>query len=276
MEIAPTTKISALIKENPAAIDAIASINRHFEKLRNPVLRKILASRVTISDAARIGGCHVEDFFKKLVPLGFKVKKETVPVREKVNSLIVDRPQFLEGLSSEAFLYLDVREDIATGNDPFHRIMAAVEKVNGQNALVLQNTFEPTPLIQILEKRGFKSYTDVKAPDLVYTYFWRERAETKVVAPDKNEGGISFDQLLAQFPGKLKAIDVRQLEMPLPMVTILNELEWLPTGHALYVTHKRVPQFLLPQLEGRGFTVSMQEVGPEEVYLLIFKPIRHE
>ena len=42
MQIAANTKISVLIKENPAAIDAIATINKHFEKLRNPVLRKIL------------------------------------------------------------------------------------------------------------------------------------------------------------------------------------------------------------------------------------------
>ncbi|MDX5436888.1 MAG: DUF1858 domain-containing protein, partial [Pontibacter sp.] len=56
MEIAANTKISAILKANPDAIEAIAAINRHFEKLRNPLLRKILASRVTIADAARIGG----------------------------------------------------------------------------------------------------------------------------------------------------------------------------------------------------------------------------
>ncbi|AMM52584.1 hypothetical protein TH61_17290 [Rufibacter sp. DG15C] len=276
MEIAPTTKISALIKENPAAIDAIASINRHFEKLRNPMLRKILASRVTISDAARIGGCQVEDFFKKLVPLGFEVKMEPVQEVTIENPSKGAYPQFLKRLSADGFLYLDVREDIATGNDPFQRIMAAVEKVNGQNALVLQNTFEPTPLLQILQKRGFKSYSEAKGSDLVYTYFWRESEEAVVVTANKKEEETNFAQLLAQFAGNLKEIDVRQLEMPLPMVTILHELEWLPTGHALYVRHKRVPQFLLPQLESRGFHVSIQEVGLEEVYLLIFKPSRHE
>ncbi|WP_460879947.1 hypothetical protein [Pontibacter rugosus] len=36
MEIAANTKIAALIKENEKAIEAIASINKHFEKLRNP------------------------------------------------------------------------------------------------------------------------------------------------------------------------------------------------------------------------------------------------
>ena len=71
MKIDQYTKISQLINANPAVIEAIASINRHFEKLRNPILRKILASRVTIADAAKIGGTTVQQFYEKLGPLGF-------------------------------------------------------------------------------------------------------------------------------------------------------------------------------------------------------------
>ena len=74
MKINQQTKISALIKENEKAIDAISSINPHFNKLRNPILRKVLASRVTIADAARIGKCNIEVFFKKLAEIGFEVE----------------------------------------------------------------------------------------------------------------------------------------------------------------------------------------------------------
>jgi uncharacterized protein (DUF2249 family) len=208
-----------------------------------------------------------------LAPLGFEVKKDPIPLEQATVSAESVYPLFLNKLSPEAFLYLDVREDIATGHDPFQRIMAAVGKVDGQNALVIQNTFEPTPLIQILQKRGYDSFSEMKAPDLVYTYFWQKSAAPTAFTLDKPEEANGFEQLLSQFAGNLKELDVREMEMPLPMVTILNELEWLPTGHALYVTHKRVPQFLLPQLESRGFQVSLREVGPDEVYLLIYKTL---
>ncbi|MGV3538922.1 MAG: DUF2249 domain-containing protein, partial [Rufibacter sp.] len=103
-------------------------------------------------------------------------------------------------------------------------------------------------------------------------YFWQNRAETASSSTSANaELKEGFEQLLAQYAGNLKQVDVRQLEMPLPMVTILNELEWLPSGKALHVTHKRVPQFLLPKLQERGFQVAIKEVGPAEVYLLIYK-----
>ena len=72
--IKPETKISTIIKANADAIEAIASINPHFNKLRNPILRKILASRVTVSEAAKIGKCSMECFAEKLRPLGFDLQ----------------------------------------------------------------------------------------------------------------------------------------------------------------------------------------------------------
>ena len=277
MNIAANTRISALIKENPAAIEAIASINRHFEKLRNPVLRKILASRVTIADAARIGGCDIELFYEKLAPLGFIVDSTTTTNFSNQNSMqpldtiTPKRPAYLAQLPDKSILTLDVCEDIATGNDPFLKIMKAVDEIGENNALLIINTFEPTPLIAILIKKGYRYWTDVKNENRVYTYFWRETEtedqETATLLP----GEQSFDEVLAHFAGKVKRIDVRAMEMPQPMVTILTTLEELPQDNALYVAHKRVPQFLLPQLQERGFKVLIDEVGPTEVYLVIYK-----
>ena len=55
MIIDENTKISKIIKEKPASIEAIASLSSHFKKLHNPILRKVLASRVSVKDAAKIG-----------------------------------------------------------------------------------------------------------------------------------------------------------------------------------------------------------------------------
>ncbi|MBB6611619.1 DUF2249 domain-containing protein [Pontibacter sp. Tf4] len=270
MNIAANTKISALIKENPAAIDAIASINKHFEKLRNPVLRKILASRVTIADAARIGGCDVDAFYRKLAPLGFTVATDQTNIAMQTPETTTNAlPDYLAQLPAQKLITLDVRQDIASGNDPFKKIMDAVAETGAGQALLIINTFEPTPLIAILKKKGYSYHTDTRSADLVYTYFWPENetivAEPQTIASAQND----FEAALARFAGKVKRIDVRAMEMPQPMVTILSELEILPAGEALYVVHKRVPQFLLPQLEERGFKVTINEAGPNEVYLLI-------
>ena len=59
--------------------------------------------------------------------------------------------------------------------------------------------------------------------------------------------------------------------LPLPMLTILDELEKLPNGNALYVYHKRIPVFLLPELQERKFEYRIKEISDGEVHLLIFK-----
>ena len=69
----------------------------------------------------------------------------------------------------------------------------------------------------------------------------------------------------------MKEVDVRDLEMPLPMVTILNELEDLPEGVALFVHHKKIPRYLLPELKNRDFKIFISETGEENVELIIHR-----
>lgn len=54
-------------------------------------------------------------------------------------------------------------------------------------------------------------------------------------------------------------VDVRELSMPMPMMMILGKLDDLPEGHALFAHHKRIPVFLLPELEERGFEHRVRE-----------------
>ena len=59
--------------------------------------------------------------------------------------------------------------------------------------------------------------------------------------------------------------------MPMPMLTILDELEHLPENMALFVYHKRIPVFLLPELQERKYDYRIKEISDGNVNLLIFK-----
>ena len=73
------TKIAAILKQSPGALDAIVSINPKFEKLRNPLLRKLMAGRTSIRMASKMSGNPIEEFYSKLEPLGFKIDKTILP-----------------------------------------------------------------------------------------------------------------------------------------------------------------------------------------------------
>src|SRR5665213_2760982 len=81
MTINANTKIAAVLKQHPDALEAIISISPKFEKLRNPLLRKLMAGRSSISIASKMGGCSINDFFTKLKPLGFEIDRVTQPIK---------------------------------------------------------------------------------------------------------------------------------------------------------------------------------------------------
>jgi len=269
MKINKQTKISVLIKENERAIEAIASINPHFNKLKNPILRRVLAPRVTIEDAARIGKCEVAVFLKKLAEIGFEIENNPNLKEEKM-----EKPQnlaILNAIESGRLTTLDVRPSLAKGEDPFKNIMVALKTLPAENALEVINTFEPTPLIKIVNSKGYVSLVETKE-DIVYTYFLKDVEVNKEKPSNANFFKVSINELEEEKVNckkEIREIDVRDLEMPLPMVTILNELEELTAEQALFVHHKKIPQYLLPELEERKFKTWATEIEEGNVKLLI-------
>lgn len=277
MKITADTRISDLIKETKKCIDAIASLSKPLEKLKNPILRKIMASRVTIAEAAKMGGCTIEDFAKVLQPLGF----EFIFSEKEEKDLLENRPRWLDDLPSPHIEIFDVREILLAGKDPLKQIIRQFKQVEPENALCIINTFVPTPLVRLLEKDGVKTYTETINPKEFHTYFFKPSPESKnsltraELSKEEKvfmDDPIRFDELCRQFnEGQLKEIDVRHLEMPLPMRSILEELSLLTAGHALFVHHKRIPIYLLEELADQDFHVHVRNIEESNVKLLIFK-----
>jgi len=270
MKINENTRVSELIKFNEDAIDAIASINKMFKKLKNPVLRKVLAKRVSISDAAKVGGAKVEDFYKVLKPLGFESETIDFEKNNKPNTQYKFNTMDINKIDPATIVELDVRDEIAGGSDPFATIMDAVKKLPEGKTLKLINVFEPIPMINKLNKKGYESFVDNSQPGMVITYFHKKEdmnldEETRFASKD------TFDKVKAFYGEKIIEIDVRGLEMPEPMVQTLANAEGMGEGYALYVNHKKVPQYLIPELEDRGFKFLVYEVAEGDVKLLIFK-----
>jgi len=271
MKINSETKISALIKENSETIEVLISVNPRFSKLKNPVLRGILASRTSIADAARIGKCDLESLLKSLAEIGFELENKPASKEEAVEGLA--NPEILKAIESLKVSSLDVRPTLDRGGDPFSEIMGELMLLRDGYVLEVINSFEPTPLIKIANNKGYDSMVETKG-DAFYTYFMKAGAAKEEAKSDDLVFKISVDEHEARRANcnkEIHEIDVRDLEMPLPMVTILKELEELKENGALYVHHKKVPQYLLPELAERNFKTWIAEVDDHNVKLLIHK-----
>lgn len=267
ISINSNTKIAAIIKAHPGALDAIVSISPKFEKLRNPILRKLMAGRTSIAMASKLSGNNPNIFFEKLRPLGFKIdmSQKAVTAQEKAV------PGFISSLKESQVVELDVRPIIASGKDPLTIISEKIKTIIPGQALKIINTFEPVPLMLLLKKQGFAVYADVINDNLVETYFYKQSVNGNHSSENTINATQGWEEIVRRFHDKLETIDVRNLEMPLPMMTILEALEHLPDGRALFVYHKRIPVYLLPELTERKFDYRINEAGDGQVNLLIFK-----
>ena len=272
--ISINTKISELIKENSGSVDAIASIAKPLEKLKNPILRKIMASRVTIAEASKMTGTKVDDFKRVLSPLGFIFEGDESG-KEELSA--APRPSWLKDAPKEIIDFYDVRPIIDDGADPLKEILHRFKEVKPGEILCVINGFVPTPLIHLLkQEKAEDTFVETISDKEFRTYFLKKKKEAEVAESFESKlqmnGVEAFNGILAKFSeDQIRRIDVRGLEMPGPMHTILGELEKLPEGNALFIDHKRVPVYLLEELADKDFAVHIHNVAEGDVKMLIFR-----
>ncbi len=271
IKINDNTRISEIIMAEKTAIEAIAEVSRPLQRLKIPVLRKVMASRVTIAEAAKMGGTTINAIVKVLEPLGFEY--ETVSKVQEHNS---SKPQWLLQADVNQITRFDVRSIIGSGVDPLREILSAFKEVKPGSVLCIINSFIPTPLIHLLQQeKAEDSYVETVNDNEFHTYFLKKRnAEAiKKTAPDKiiMHDADSFNEVYQHFlKDKIREIDVRNMEMPLPMQTILAELETLPKDEMLFVHHKRVPVYLLEELAERDLKIHIYNVEEGNVKMLLY------
>jgi uncharacterized protein (DUF2249 family) len=207
---------------------------------------------------------------KKLEEIGFVFEGEQ---QKKISTDNLNTEYMSTTKNIKNLVSLDVRPTLESGEDPFNIIMKAVKVLKEEETLQIINSFEPIPLIRKLESKGYESWTERPKEGEVHTFF--KLNKTKWV-DDEIEASVkkskkNFDEELAYFGDNIKKIDVRELEMPEPMVQILKEIETLKDGQALFVDHKKIPQFLLPELEVRNYDILFKEIDCNHTLLLIYK-----
>jgi len=268
------TKISKILQENKAAIEAIASLAKPLKKLRNPLMRKIMASRVTIAEAAKMSGCTVDDFKTALQPLGFVFEELTSDI--EANNSVFEKPQWLINASIENIHFFDVRPMLLSGNDPLKEIMQRLKSIAPQNILCIINSFIPVPLIRLLENDQALSFTEIISDTEYRTYFLKVDKQKDVAVVQQDfvimEDSDSFQQIINKYRAyRFVTMDVRSIPMPGPMEAILSQLEQLKNDEILLIHHKRIPLYLLESLANQSWIVHIHCISDTEVNMLIHK-----
>lgn len=155
---------------------------------------------------------------------------------------------------------LDVRPVLAKGGDPFSLIMKTTQSLAPTEALHLIVGFEPAPLYAIMRTVGRLAHTEEHA-GVFHVWFYKD--PNAPVEEAKDAARVPL-----QPPVDL---DVRGLEPPGPMVTILEKLAELGAGAQLRVRHHREPVLLYDKLKLRGYAARVDR-RVEGDYLVFIAP----
>jgi uncharacterized protein (DUF2249 family) len=252
--ITADTNLGRLLDEHPGLVEVLAGRHDHFARLRNRMLRRVMAPRVTVGQAAGLAGVPVADLVATLRrAVGEAQEATTTAAPAPLDLEPGPRPAELDRLR---VVEVDVRDDLRRGEEPFARIVAVAKSLGTADALVIRAPFEPVPLYDVLGRRGLAHWTKQRAPDDWSVWFYHGASAPAPIAP-------------APAPADGATLDVRGLEPPLPMVRVLERLDALAPGDSLVVLHERRPLFLYPQLDDRGFHHDTDEPEPGLVRIVI-------
>lgn len=144
-------------------------------------------------------------------------------------------------------LELDVRAQLARGEEPFAAIMQATDALAPGQALRLIAPFRPAPLFSVMANRGF-SVADRSLPDGTWEVVFTPLADAEI-EPGLSPGSSSGAAL---WPDPSQSLELVGMMPPEPMVRILETLETMPAGEVLFAVLDREPMFLFPELAMRG------------------------
>jgi uncharacterized protein (DUF2249 family) len=271
MVITRTDRVATVIARDEALIDVFVSLSPAFERLRNAAMRRVMARLVTVEQAARMAGVDAEELVTRLNAHGAAAAGMMSHARRETNAMTADtgaRPASLAAIAADAIVELDVRAGLRAGHEPFSQIMAALRQVPAGGALCVRAIFEPVPLYSVMKRQGLEHWTENLAED-----DWRVWFYPPLEVPTEGRDAAAIrppaDAAAADAGDDVIILDVRGFEPPEPMVRTLAALERLPAGATLVQINVRVPQFLLPMLEERGFTYHVREQGPDLVRVFI-------
>jgi len=162
MKITKDMRVSEVLEAYPHLLDVIADYNPHFEKLRNKMLRLIMAPRVRLEQAARIADVNLEDF---LATLNRAIGEEP----ETVGPPSEGTAEAKEGIVSKKaedqgeLVFLDVRG--LEPPEPMIKVMEALNMLRQGQTLIVQHHRRPMFLYPKLDERGYEHVTEEIGPN---------------------------------------------------------------------------------------------------------------
>lgn len=171
MEIHPKSKLLAVLEAYPALEEQIVHIAPAFKNLKNPVLRRTVGSLATLEQVAQMGGMNP---VRLVNTLRRNVGQPELPEDPgQAPAVTISRstedPQWIAG---EPQFTLDGTAMLERGEVPVAKVNELLGGLEPGRYLLLVTHFEPTPILDSLQKQNRKVFSkkDAQNPNRFLTF----------------------------------------------------------------------------------------------------------
>ncbi len=169
------TRLSVALEAHPAVLEYIISLNPHdFQRLRNPLMNKIMPPRITLGRVAAMVGMSDQDLVNKIKEIAGITDEWTddSTVLEPLPKSPKQKPDWLKKYDSDTITWVDVTPLDAHLGDPMPPINVAVNTCKPGDVIGVKHMWEPQPLFDIWRARGFEFWTEQIEPDLWHVFVY--------------------------------------------------------------------------------------------------------
>jgi len=167
-EITPQTMVGDMLENYPELEDKLIEIAPVFEKLKNPILRKTVAKVATLKQAATIGNVPIGDLINQL---RLAAGQGSVELAEEKNTPI-SKPDWVK--NENVKLEYDASIDLENGIHPAGKVTKEIHNISGDDLYLLTTPFIPAPLLQMVEEKGYETFSEKAGEQLFNTYIKRK------------------------------------------------------------------------------------------------------
>ena len=153
VNITPDTKVAELLKDYPELEGTILQFSPSFAALKNPVLRRTVARVTSLQQAAKVANVDIVEMVNALRAAAGLSSLEENFCPDSDNSGV---PVSSEAPTTPVTHTLDVRPIIAAGDHPKNAVVVEAAKQSPGKSMKLISPFPPKPVIELIQKKGYK------------------------------------------------------------------------------------------------------------------------
>lgn len=165
MEITSKSKLFDVLEAYPFLEAQIISIAPPFQNLKNPVLRRTVGKLATLEMVAQVGGMDVSRLVNTLRRAAGQAELEAASADRftiALPALTEDDPDWIR---QDAQFTINGMEMLEHGEVPLGKVNELLTRLAPGRYILLVTNFEPSPILQAMQKQGRRVYYRVSPDD---------------------------------------------------------------------------------------------------------------